>query len=128
MNSNSFFSLLKISWLRSSWKLIVLIIICFFSSVLELIGIGLVVPLINLSWGFFYSSFFICLCWLSSFAIGKSLALCFANVLNLLKSWEKRLWVLSLMFRGSVTDWKMLSSTCQGFWCSTQHTMAWRDM
>lgn len=49
MNGNNLFSLLKVSWLRSSWKLIVLIIICFFSSVLELIGIGLVVPLINLS-------------------------------------------------------------------------------
>ena len=49
MKRKSLLNLFRICWIRSSWKLPVLVLICLFSSILELIGIGLVVPLINIS-------------------------------------------------------------------------------
>ena len=49
MNISEFFSLLKLCWIRAGGKLNLLILITFFTTILELIGFGMVIPLINLS-------------------------------------------------------------------------------
>ena len=49
MNSNNLFRLLKVGWVKIKLEIDRANYYLFFSSVLELIGIGLVVPLINLS-------------------------------------------------------------------------------
>ena len=49
MSISEFFSLLKLCWIRAGGKLNLLILITFFTTILELIGFGMVIPLINLS-------------------------------------------------------------------------------
>ena len=49
MNIKDFLKLLKLCWNRSGAKINLLIIITSITTVLELVGFGLVIPLINLS-------------------------------------------------------------------------------
>ena len=49
MNNQDFLKLLKLCWNRSGKKINLLIVITSITTILELIGFGLVIPLINLS-------------------------------------------------------------------------------
>ena len=49
MLKENLLNIIKICWVRSNWKLILLIISSFISTCLELLGIGLVAPLIHIS-------------------------------------------------------------------------------